>query len=392
MSGAAPWLLLPFLLLPAADQAQLLDGKRVSGALGLDERGQLSFAVERSNPVHADRIALVRFAPTDLPLFRVPGGLHLVLRGGQSLTGALVRLDGESVMLRTAWAERLKLPRDAVIALTQLPGWQPLFEDDSWKDLAWTPLQPLEAGRVGVNFQETRPVRRGRWLMELHFQHGDQVQVLRVTLAGPGDGYTAEMDGLKGAAEAVERTTGWHRLTVQWGPRSLRVLVDDRALWYNLERGPAGPLRRVRLVRPEDVDRDSLAVAAFAVAKAVPDLVRPEGDPTQDEVWLATGDQLFGQVAQADGQSLTIQGRYGKRTLPWTEVRGLYLCQPPRRVPVPPGGGVRLWLNNGLTPQTDVLEGELQGMDGNRLKLRHAWLGEVDLERRWLKQLQPLSR
>ncbi len=133
-----------------------------------------------------------------------------------------------------------------------------------------------------------------------------------------------------------------------------------------------------------------MAFTAFTVLRAVDETVHPPGDPTQDEVWLASGDQLFGQILQADGRSVTIQGRYGKRTLPWTEVRGLYPLQQAARKAL--RGGVRVWLHNGLTAEPDVLEGELQGLDGERLKLRHAWLGELSLERRWLKQLQPLPR
>ncbi len=393
MSGAAPAAFLwTLLLLPAVEQAQLLDGRRVNGALGLDDRGRLRFAVERSAPVNADRIALVRFPASELPPFRVAGGVRVLLRDGQSLTGPLVRVDAESVVIQTAWAGQVKLPRDAVIALTQLPGWQPVFEDASWKELAWTAEQPLEAGRVGVNFRETQPVRQGRWIMELHFKEGAGDKVLRVVLAGPGDRYTAEMEGVKGAAESVERTPGWHRVTVQWSPRSLRVLLDEQALWYNLERGPGGLLSHVRLVPPDNGDKAGLAVSAFSVARAVPEAVHPPGDPTQDEVWLDTGDQLFGRLEQADPRGLTIQGRYGKQIFPWTEVRGLYLRQQMTRLPALGAGGARLWLHNGLTAEPDVLEGLLREMDGSRLKLRHGWLGDLDLERRWLKQLQPLPR
>ncbi len=409
--------LLGTLLLPAVEQAQLRNGQTVSGALGLDGRGQLQFASERNNPVNADQIALIRFPAQELPPFRVPGGMRLLTRDGQTLTGPLLRLDGDSVVVRTAWADQLKLPRERVASLTQLPGWQPLFEDDfsaglkgwtvkgspkarteparlllnqSGQELTWTPESALDAGRVGVNFQEGAVIGKGRCLAELHFQEGKQERVLRVLLAGPGDNYSVETAGLDGTTPAVERTPGWHRLTVQFGRRSLRVLLDEQALWYNLERGPGGSLLRVRLVREGGDDRGSLALSAFAVARAVDEAVRPPGEPGQDEVWLATGDQLFGRLVQADNRSLTIQGRYGKRTLPWTAVRGVYFREQAGPAPARAGTGVRLFLHNGLTPEPDLLEGELLDLDGERLKLRHASLGELNLPRRWLKQLQPL--
>ena len=244
---------------------------------------------------------------------------------------------------------------------------------------------------MGVNFQQLGTGQQARCLLELHFRQEKKTQVLRVTLAGPG-GYPTEIAGLEGTACTVERTPGWHRIGVQFSRRSLRVLVDDQAVWYNLERGPAGPLTQVRLALPGKRGRAwALDLTAFAVSRSVDEETHPPGDPTQDEVWLVSGDQLFGQVTTADARSLTIQGRYGQRTLPWTAVRGLYLRQP-AKAPGQVGGGARVRLHTGLTPEPDLLQGEVLGQDADRLKLRHPLLGELSIERRWVKQVRQPER
>ncbi len=239
--------------------------------------------------------------------------------------------------------------------------------------------------------------RGGRWLLELTFRHGATTRTLSVGLAGEGTGYAVELPGVEGTTNPVARSPGWHRVTVQFGRGSLRVLLDESALWYNLEHGPGGALRQVRLVCQAGQDKvprtGSVAVTEFSVARGVEEPVRPGGDPEQDEVWLATGDQLFGSIVQADARTVTLEARYGRRTLPWTDIRGCFLA---RREQKPPpalaGQQVRLWLLNGLAPDPDVLDGVVVGLDEQHLRLRHARLGELKLDRRRLRQVRPLGR
>src|SRR6202040_3387271 len=64
---------------------------------------------------------------------------------------------------------------------------------------------------------------------------------------------------------------------------------------------------------------DSLQLAA----KAAP-ARRTPGPPELDEVWLASGDQVFGTVLQADAHAVVLEGGFGKRTFPWSNVRGVF--------------------------------------------------------------------
>src|SRR5262249_44234524 len=163
----------------------------------------------------------------------VGAGYRVTLLDGQMLTGQLLGLSKEALRLRTAWAEKVELPRAAVASLTQLPGWRTLADDDFADGLkAWTVTDkptleggekeprrvvfkeagqaliyklsaPLEAGRVGVLFQEVDAAAGARWLCELQFRDKGEPRSLLVTLAGNGDAYEVEMPGLEGVLRRV---------------------------------------------------------------------------------------------------------------------------------------------------------------------------------------------
>ena len=229
------------------------------------------------------------------------------------------------------------MPRSAAVALRQPPGWQSIFEDDfsdglqAWtvsgkpivdgdppaaaltavgQSLAFTPPEPPAAGRVGVNFRE-RDAAGGRWSMELRFQGDGEPRTLRVTVASVGDAYEVEPAGLDGDGRRVVRSPGWHRLTVRFSRDSLSVLCDDAVLWSNLRQGPGGALRQVALVCSGDAKSDAVRgrvdFAEFSLSRAADEAHRPAGDPTQEEVWLADGDQLFGDGLHIDRRSVEIR-------------------------------------------------------------------------------------
>jgi hypothetical protein len=132
--------------------------------------------------------------------------------------------------------------------------------------------------------------------------------------------------------------------------------------------------------------KGQIALAEFALHRAASDPPRPGGDPDQDEVWLRDGDQLFGSVARADRRAVVLDGRFGKRTLPWTALRGISLKRGLARRP-PRAARVRVWVENGDGPP-DELEGTVLSLDERRCRLRHAELGEVVFERGRLSRIQ----
>jgi hypothetical protein len=170
------------------------------------------------------------------------------------------------------------------------------------------------------------------------------------------------------------------------------VTVDDAVLWYSREQGLEAPLRAVRLLCAADPETKTVhgevAFSDFSLARTIEDLPRPPGDPSQDEVWLLSGDQVLGQVLQADGKQIALRGRFGERTLPWGEVRGLFLQRGSPPLQTTEGEHVRIRLRCGVGADLDELHGVVASLDERQLVLRHPVLGECKIERGRLQQLQ----
>jgi hypothetical protein len=176
----------------------------------------------------------------------------------------------------------------------------------------------------------------------------------------------------------------------------LRASVDEAALWSTFTAGPGGDLRGVALrcveAGGQTAVKGEVAWSAFALERAVEEARRPPGDARQDELWLAEGDQLFGRVTAADGRGVQIDGRFGRRRFGWEELRGWY----PRREKPPAakvvGTVVRVRLRSGLAADADDLVGVITGLDANKLTLKHAWLGELGIDRRWVREVRRVDR
>jgi hypothetical protein len=348
--------------------------------------------------------------------FRAGSGHVVHLRTGERLTGQLLGLDADTLQLRTTWGDKIELPRQAVAALTQVPGRITLLDDD-FRDGAkgWTVTgkpavmaavilaepgqaltrvlpKPLAAGHAGVSFAERDQPAGGRWLFEAAFQGERDPRRLRVVVAGAGDLYRVETDGIAGTGRKVARSPGPHRLTVRFGPRSLAVLCDDDVLWHNLENGPGGPLRQVRLAclpgEKDEIVKGSVSWTEFALAAAVDEPRRPPGDAAQDEVWLADGDQLFGEVIRVDRRTVVLKGRFGERSVAWSGVRGCFFREAaivPKRLE---GDRVLIRLHAPFGGEPDVLFGVVKRRDDRALTLAHALLGEIVVEHRWVKEVR----
>ncbi len=405
--------------------ALLADGKRLPGSLTLvGGRLRLS-AGEPAQPVAVGRIVSFRFsAPAPAPF--LAGVTHVaLLPGGQRLGGELLAFDADGATLRTPWRDRLVAPRGALEGVVQPPVQLTLLDEDfeeglkAWQ-LAGAPATtarlrtsgkfalllerpgqsatyelaaPLDAGHVGVNFHVPEAVSGGRWDVTAEFA-GTNESAARVTVAGAGDAYAVAAPTPKDEGVRVPRAPGWHRLAVDFTPTSLLLTVDDRLLWFGRERGPGGPLRRLRLSCDADgaggEARGAVAFDEVTLARSVDEARRPPTIPTHDEAWLAAGDQLFGRLLRADRRGFDWEGRSGKRHFSWTEARGVF----PARVARPPrataGEQVRVWLRPASGSVPDELEGVAFALDERRLTLRHAALGDLDIPRDRLLRLRPL--
>lgn len=411
-------------LLPAAratEEAVLPDGRHLSGTLTF-AAGRLRFQPgDGAAPLALADLHAVRFAAGPSSPLLVGRAHRVLLPDGQALTGQLLGLDGECLRLRTVWAAALAIPRPAVSAVTQLPGWNVFFADDFGPGLrGWQatgnpglgePRSP--AGQHGlllshpgqaVTHAVDPPVAVGwfavdfrggessgaRWLAQADFRGPGKSRTVRVVVAGAGENFEAEVPGMVGTSFRLARTPGWHRLRIDFAADALAVTVDDTALWYAPGRGPGGALRQVRLAcaeTPGSAARGEVAFADVSLARALPEVPHPAGDPGQDEVWLASGDQLFGRVPRADSQAVEVSGRFGSRALPWAEVRGLFLRETPAAPPAD-AQRVRVWLAPGAGEQRDQLVGTVRAWNERGLALDNPLLGECKIDRARLRRLR----
>jgi hypothetical protein len=171
----------------------------------------------------------------------------------------------------------------------------------------------------------------------------------------------------------------------------MRVLHDGEPLWFDLDKGP-GPLREIAFHCAAGPDRDKSAVrlewSRFAVAAACDEPPRPVGDSAQDEVWLASGDQLFGSLAELDAKQIGLEVLGKKRIFSWADCRGVFLRAPAARAVETNGLVVEATLASRCAGPDDVLLGTPLRLDDKSFTLRHAVLGDLVLPRTDLRRIR----
>jgi hypothetical protein len=402
-----------------------LDGTRLSGEVKLGPDGRLRLVSEQ-HAVRLEDLARVRFPGSSAGPVRAAMLHRVALADDQHLTGELLSLDAKILRLRSGWGKELTIPRDAIVAVGHPRGWVTTvaeeFEQEpkAWKltgaaalsdgratsgkrslclsaagqSAEFTPPAPLEAGKAGIFFHDPGESAGARWLVETEFDGPKQPQTVRTLVAGDADSYRADIPGAM-ASDQIPRKPGWHFLAVEFRPGSLVVSIDDLVLWPPAKadglKGPAGSLRTFRLtctaIPGGGAVQGAVCFDDFNLAVPVSALRQRLQDAGQDEIVLRSGDQLFGRVPRADRHTLDVQGRFGARTLPWSEVRDIYL----RREPSPPrtteGEHVRLWLRSGAGG-LDEIDGVVRIFDARRLSVHHSILGDLEIDPARLTQLR----
>src|SRR5438270_1351922 len=96
----------------AAEEAVGPDGRATPGGVALDDAGRLRFTPNgQAQPLSPDVIAFIRFPTFAGEPFRVGFVRRVLLDDGQQITGRFLSGDGDNLSLRTAWADRVDVPR-----------------------------------------------------------------------------------------------------------------------------------------------------------------------------------------------------------------------------------------------------------------------------------------
>lgn len=338
----------------------------------------------------------VRFPENPAPLPRCRMHHQLLLGGGQKLVGELRSISVSEIAFRLATGQNVKLPRRRVQGIVQADGYLLQLADDFDKDngsLQWANKPSFDAEHVfsgkrsllmnaGSKDLEARLPRSdlNNWRATLYFFDKSAAATIRFRLQSEqGDAsLTLTLGGKRYHADCADgiplnATIGWHILQLDAARGEAKVFVDDFFL------GRKTIPRNASLVsmRFSHTGAGALWLDAFSLTNRTPPPTRTPGPPDLDEVWLASGDQVFGQITSADEHAIGFTARYGKRTFPWKSVRGIFFGKQPRSTDQ--GATVRFRSGPGVT--ADSLDGIIIDVNERRMVLRHAVLGDVTIAR-----------
>ncbi len=451
------------LLLPACAHGQAgveeldrPDGQRIAGRIEGDVRSGFRFAPRGGGPpIALEPGAVIRRegqgqgpGPGALPA--APAGLppfHLLVGEAARLSGSLRTLTGSEVRFAPAWQPgEVTMPRACLQAIVQRPGEARVLADGfetidaaRWSvtgiaatadrtrpgagrvlrltaqgtsSLTHNLEDPLAAGRLELAFHDDGKVARGHeCVVEPVFRGPSRRAAIRIILGWSEDSPAVESPGVTSLqVQRLVRTSGWHRLTLRFGPEETEIAVDGQELAHG--RGPEGPLTAITLSarsvdgptpanatatatatatdRPPSAEFDDLLLIRFVEPPASVEI-----DPTQDEARLVVGDQLFGEVrgADANGMDMAVNGR--PIAMRWGEVAGLYL----RRVPDQgaPVEGLLVRAEWRTAPgdrdaDLDFAEGALLALSEDSLTLATPYAGTLTIPRAPLCRLDVLGR
>jgi hypothetical protein len=274
----------------------------------------------------------------------------------QSLSVQPLSWDATALTVQTAWAERLRVPRGQVGALTHWAGWRMVQQGSALAPLALK--APVPAGLL------TLIVPVGSGALEVDAVSG----LIRVPLANAG-AVTAPMPAEHHAAEPL--ATPDTRVVVEWSATTLIITVDDVVRFAHLKRGP-GAVRGVRCV---DTTGNVQTPTTGPWTLSVPaDLPASPHLGQQDELTLWTGDQWFGALRGGDGRTV----RWEQRAVPWADVASVWPTPTARAVQTLVGDEVTVRVQS-IGVAQDVLVGWRQAQSPTMVTLLHPILGKLEL-------------
>jgi len=340
------------------------DGRRINGRLTGEPQTGFRFESKSSPaPIPLGEGAVIAFEggePLSTSAIVPPFWLDLGL--GRRISGRLSRVDDATVTLIDSSAcENLVMDRAGVHAVVQRVGEMQVLADGfetldntRWKvtgdpevvdkprlsgehslripagsvSVTSSLAEPVAAGRLEVAFYDNGKVAAGNQaFVDLRFRGPAGPETMRVVLGWTEESLSVESPG--GPALAVQRLLrkpGWHRLSIRFGPEQTEIAVDGDDLAHG--KGPGGPLHEIRLAsyladKAEIVENLDILFDDLRLVRFADEISGLEVDPTQDEIRLGGGDQVFGRIREADAERVSFRADGQDLVLPWSEVSGL---------------------------------------------------------------------
>jgi len=415
----------------SGETLERLSGPRVEGRIRGDSRTGFHFtpADHPAGTLPLEAGCVVHFQGLVADSLASPPPFRILVGEALRLSGTLQSVSPTSVHVGVSWQSRIiMLPRPGVQAVVQRTGEARLWFDDfeTLEKTKWTiggkpalveephlndrhslrlPAEgaslvrvldePLAAGRFDLAFFDDGTLTSGQqWLIELTFRGPSGPSQVRVVPGWSEESFAVESpSGPTLQIQRLTRTRGWHRFIFRFGPEQTEISVDGKELAHG--KGPEGPLTTVRLASspatksppPKDLAShvDDLQLIRFAEPPASLEI-----DITLDEARLVGGDQLFGEIGQANRERISMKIEDKSITLSWSEVAGLYFRRAPAQGAAIDGVLVRVeWRSApGDDPgDLDFADGALIDLSDHVLKLATPYSGVLAIPRERLRKL-----
>ena len=387
-----------------AEEAVTHQGRHYPGTL----RTKDFLLAGTAKPLPLEQLHLVQFPQHPAPLPRCRLLNQLLFPGEQRVIGELLAVGATDVRFRIASGEAFTLSRRQVQGVVQadeyLTQWSEDFEGKAGPSWSGKPIfseehafsgkksllvnaashevslaigavqKPETAYRATLFFFDPGPKAGAVARIDFVFQSREAAVPVSVHL---GSHYHGQNHGFQ-----LKAGPGWHILQVDWRSGEARAFIDD----YFITSQTIPPNARLTSCRFSFEGQGGMWFDSLQVsAKAAP-VRRTPGPPELDEVWLASGDQVFGAVRQADAHGVVLEGGFGKRTFPWTNVRGVFFRSEATPPALKQSVEVRFRSAPGISP--DQLTGTIVDLNDRELVLQHLVLGKLAIARTRLDRIR----
>jgi hypothetical protein len=398
----------------SSEEAVDYSGRMYPGRLHQD-KDKWVFQSDHAKQIPLGELAYVRFARKATPLPRAPLRQMLVLPSQQHIRGTLNLIDAKQVVFVTSWGQAVSLGREQLVGLEQADDALPVVHDDfetslkSWSiegkaglsqeraffgksslllDQAvqsaareWQP--PVRDGTLRLFFND--PALRGGLCLTLEMIP-ETAREPRPALLIDHTGYACI--NMKVRFPPWKAVSGWHLLAMEIGAGRLRIFVDDHCLGQTSLPAKEA-IKGIRIAvsagdAPEQKNGKHW-IDELLVTRRLPTLPRPQTMKDQDMLWLEYGEQLFGRIVSADAAAVVLDAKFGKRSLAWSQLRGIYFAHPkPGLMSADP----EITFRAAPGFSVDSLRAKLVRWDNAKLILQHGLFGEIAIERERLDKIR----